>query len=150
MAIVAVDERIPETAGGHRHPRQSHSLNWRTLQPYFVWRRDRTVVLTAFAAVMVFGVLNGLLLAMVVSIAMLLKRMAQARVAELGRLPQSHDFVNRQLHPEAQAISGLLIVRPEERLFWQCRRGDGRYCCKSAQRRESESGGAELLEESPD
>lgn len=96
----------------------SHSLNWRTLQPYFVWRRDRTVVLTAFAAVMVFGVLNGLLLAMVVSIAMLLKRMAQARVAELGRLPQSHDFVNRQLHPEAQAISGLLIVRPEDRLFF--------------------------------
>jgi MFS superfamily sulfate permease-like transporter len=25
----------------------AHSLNWRTLQPYFIWQRDRAVALTA-------------------------------------------------------------------------------------------------------
>ena len=95
-----------------------HSLTWKTLRPYFVWQRDRAVVLTAFGAVIVFGVLDGLLLAMMVSIAMLLKRMAQARVSELGRLAESHDFVDRQIHPEAQPVAGVLIVRPEERLFF--------------------------------
>ena len=95
-----------------------HSLNWRSLQPYFAWRRDRTVVLTAFAAVIAFGVLDGLLLAMVVSIVLLLKRMAQARVSELGRLAEGHDFVDRERHPEAQPVAGMLIVRPEERLFF--------------------------------
>ena len=95
-----------------------HSLTWKTMRPYFVWRRDRTVVLTAFGAVIVFGVLDGLLLAMMVSIAMLLKRMAQARVSELGRLADSHDFVDCQIHPEAQPVPGVLIVRPEERLFF--------------------------------
>lgn len=96
----------------------AHSLNWKVLQPYFAWRRDRTVALTAFAAVIVLGVLDGLLLAMVVSIAMLLKRMAQARVSELGRLADGHDFVDRQTHPEALPVAGLLIVRPEERMFF--------------------------------
>ena len=96
----------------------AHSLNWKVLQPYFAWRRDRTVALTAFAAFIVLCVLDGLLLAMVVSIAMLLKRMAQARVSELGRLADGHDFVDRQTHPEALPVAGLLIVRPEERMFF--------------------------------
>ena len=96
----------------------SHSLNWKTLQPYFDWRRDRTVVLIAFAAVIVFGVLDGLLIAMMASIVMLLKRMAQARVSELGRLADSHDFVELQTHPEASSVPGVLIVRPEERMFF--------------------------------
>ena len=96
----------------------SHSLNWKTLQPYFDWRRDRTVVLIAFAAVIVFGVLDGLLIAMMASIVMLLKRMAQARVSELGRLADSHDFVELQTHPEAASVTGVLIVRPEERMFF--------------------------------
>ncbi|MDR2298267.1 MAG: SulP family inorganic anion transporter [Comamonas sp.] len=95
-----------------------HSLNWKVLQPYFAWKRDRAVALTAFAAVIVLGVLDGLLLAMVVSIVMLLKRMAQARVSELGRLADGHDFVDRQTHPEALPVAGLLIVRPEERMFF--------------------------------
>lgn len=95
-----------------------HSLNWRTLQPYFVWRRDRALVITAFIAVIVLGVLDGLLLSIVLSIALLLKRMAQARVSELGRLAHSHDFVDRQRHPEAVAVPHVLIVRPEEGLFF--------------------------------
>ncbi|MDR2326219.1 MAG: sodium-independent anion transporter [Acidovorax sp.] len=49
---------------------------------------------------------------------MLLKRFAQPRVSWLGRLPQSHDFVDAALHPEAQTQAGLLIARPEAPLFF--------------------------------
>lgn len=112
-------ERIPEPmlAAIVMHA-VGHSLNWKTLQPYFVWRRDRILVITAFMAVILLGVLDGLLLSMVLSIALLLKRMAQARVSELGRLAHSHDFVDRQMHPEALAVPHVLIVRPEEPLFF--------------------------------
>ena len=96
----------------------SHSLNWKVLQPYFVWRRDRVVVLIAFAAVIVFGVLDGLLLAMVASIVMLLKPMGQSGVSTLGRLDDSHDYVDVRGHSEARSVPGLLIVRPDEGLFF--------------------------------
>lgn len=72
-----------------------HSLNWKVLQPYFVWRRDRLVALTALAAVIVLGVLDGLLLAIAVSVLMLLKRMAQA-----------------------QTVPGVLIARPDQAVFF--------------------------------
>lgn len=117
--LLPLMERIPEPmlAAIVMHA-VGHSLNWRSLKPYFAWRRDRTLVVTAFAAVILLGVLDGLLLSMVLSIALLLKRMAQARVSELGRLANSHDFVDRQLHPEALAVPHVLIVRPEEALFF--------------------------------
>ena len=112
-------ERIPEPmlAAIVMHA-VGHSLNGSGLRPYFVWRRDRALVVTAFAAVILLGVLDGLLLSMVLSIALLLKRMAQAKVSELGQLAHGHDFVDRQRHPEASAVPDVLIVRPEERLFF--------------------------------
>ena len=96
----------------------AHSLTWKTLQPYFVWHRDRVVALVAFVAVIVLGVLDGLLLAMLVSFVMLLKNMARAQVSTLGRLAGSHDYVDMRRHPEAQAVPGVLIVRPEQALFF--------------------------------
>jgi SulP family sulfate permease len=36
----------------------------------------------------------------------------------LGRLGQGHDFVDIASHPEAKAIPGLLIMRPETPLFF--------------------------------
>ena len=95
-----------------------HSLNWKVLQPYFVWRRDRLVALTALAAVIVLGVLDGLLLAIAVSVLMLLKRMAQAQVSVLGRLGDSQDYIDTRRHPQAQTVPGVLIARPDQAVFF--------------------------------
>ncbi|MDF3837412.1 SulP family inorganic anion transporter [Cupriavidus basilensis] len=95
-----------------------HSLNPGSLKPYFDWRRDRLVALTAFAGVLLLGVLHGLLLAIVVSLAMLLHRLSRPQVSWLGRLADSHDFVDTTRHPEAAAPKGLLIARPEVPLFF--------------------------------
>lgn len=96
----------------------AHTLNPAALKPYFAWRRDRVVVLVAFVAVILLGVLDGLLAAMGASVLMLLKRMADARVSWLGQMPQSHDYVDAARHAEAQAVPGVLIARPEEPLFF--------------------------------
>ena len=54
----------------------SHSLNPRVFRPYFVWRRDRLLAIASIAAVLALGVLDGLLVAIAISLMMLLRRMS--------------------------------------------------------------------------
>ena len=58
------------------------------------------------------------MIAVVLSIVLWLHQVATPRLSVLGRLPGSHDFVRIDQHPEALAIPGLLILRPEEPLFF--------------------------------
>ena len=96
----------------------SHSLNPSALRPYFHWRRDRLVALVAVAAVLVLGVLDGLLAAIGVSLLLLLRGFSRTTVSWLGRLGQSHDYVDTARHPEAAVPPGVLIARPEVPLFF--------------------------------
>jgi MFS superfamily sulfate permease-like transporter len=95
-----------------------HTLRLAVFRPYFTWRRDRLVIVAAVLAVLAFGVLDGLLAAIAVSLVMLLQRMAQSSVTVLGRLGGGHLFVSRKTHPEAQEIPGMLILRPDTGLFF--------------------------------
>lgn len=96
----------------------SHSLSLKGARPYFVWQRDRTLLVLSFLAVLVFGVLDGLLLSIAVSVLLLLRGYAQPRVSWLGQLPQSHDFVDIAMRPQAITPPGLLIARPAEPMFF--------------------------------
>jgi len=69
-------------------------------------------------AVLSLGVLDGLLVAIGISLAMMLRRLSQTEVAVLGRLGDGHDFVSIRQHPEARTSADLLILRPEEPLFF--------------------------------
>ncbi|MFJ2411484.1 SulP family inorganic anion transporter [Pseudomonas sp. NPDC087814] len=92
-----------------------------SLQPlgrYFSWRRDRLLVICAVAAVLVLGVLDGLLVAVGISVVLMLRQMSSADVRELGRIDGGHDFVDLLHHPSAERIPGVLIVRPSEALFF--------------------------------
>ena len=92
-----------------------------SLQPlgrYFIWRRDRLLVICAVAAVLVLGVLDGLLLAVAISVVLMLRQMSSADIQVLGRLGDSHDFVDQQHHADASPVPGVLIVRPSEALFF--------------------------------
>ena len=62
--------------------------------------------------------LNGLLVAIAVSLAMLIRELSQPRLSVLGRLGRGHDFVSIAAHPDAVTVPGLLILRPEEPLFF--------------------------------
>ena len=96
----------------------SHTLNPAALRVYFNWRRDRMVVLFAIAAVLLLGILDGLLAAVGTSLLMTLRDLSEHKVSVLGRLGHGHDFVSITTHPEAKTIPGLLIIRPETPLFF--------------------------------
>ncbi|WP_266184195.1 SulP family inorganic anion transporter [Dyella humicola] len=96
----------------------SKSLRLSTFTPYLRWHRDRLVALASVLAVLSLGILNGLLFAIAFSLIMLLRQLATPRVSVLGRLAEGHDFVDIAQHPEAVPPPGMLIVRPEEPLFF--------------------------------
>jgi MFS superfamily sulfate permease-like transporter len=95
----------------------SKSMRIGVFRPYFRWQRDRLVTLTAVAAVLAFGMLDGLLAAIAFSLAMLLRTLSSPRLSVLGRLG-AHDFVSKARFPEASCPPGVLVLRPEEPLFF--------------------------------
>jgi len=96
----------------------SHSITWDTFRPYFMWKRDRIIIVSAVLAVLVLGVLDGLLAAIGVSLIMMLRTMSDVRVAWLGELGDSHDYVDILRHSNAITVPEVLIARPESALFF--------------------------------
>ncbi len=95
----------------------SKSLRLDVFSNYFRWHRDRTIVIASVLAVMFLGVMNGLLAAIVVSIAMLVRSLAKPRLAVLGRVGE-HDYVSTARFPHASTPADVLVLRPEEPLFF--------------------------------
>jgi SulP family sulfate permease len=85
-----------------------------------IWsmQRDRVLLIGAILAVLVLGVLNGMLVAIGLSVLDALRRFSQPVVHELGQLGTSRDYVDVNAHHGASAMQGLLILRPEEPLFF--------------------------------
>jgi SulP family sulfate permease len=96
------------------------SKSWRlsVFTPYLKWKRDRLVALAAVLAVLSLGILNGLLVAIAFSLVMLLRQLATSRLSVLGQLADSHDSVDVAPHPQAHELDGVLILRPDEPLFF--------------------------------
>ena len=79
----------------------------------FLW------ALAAFAGVVLLGTLQGITVAVIVSLVALSYQAAHPRVYVLGRKPGTDVF--RPLspdHPDDETFPGMLIVRPEGRLFF--------------------------------
>jgi MFS superfamily sulfate permease-like transporter len=95
----------------------SKSLRLAVFRPYFHWQRDRLVTVTAVAAVLSFGMLDGLLAAIAFSLGMLLRSLSSPRLSVLGRLG-AHDFVSVTRFAQATRTPGMLVLRPEELLFF--------------------------------
>lgn len=86
-------------------------------------RRVRTMefrwALVACLGVMVLGTLKGIVIAIVLSLAGLMYLAYDPRVSELRRKPGTNVFRPRSPeHPQDEAIPGLLIARPEDRLYF--------------------------------
>jgi len=95
----------------------SKSLRLSVFRNYLRWHRDLPIALAAVLAVMLLGVLNGLLAAIALSLALLIKSLANPRLSVLGRVG-SHDYLNVARFPAALTLPGMLVLRPEEPLFF--------------------------------
>ena len=95
-----------------------HALSLRPLLAVWRMNRDRWLLLAAVLAVLLLGVLDGMLVAIGLSVLAALHRFSQPVVHELGALGHSRNYVDIHVQQGAAATPGLLILRPEEPLFF--------------------------------
>jgi high affinity sulfate transporter 1 len=86
-----------------------------------VWRVSRlefAVSVVAFAAVLLLGILKGVMVAVVVSLLLLIRRAAHPSVAFLGRIPGTRSYSDLERNPDNQAVPGALVLRVEAALLY--------------------------------
>lgn len=86
-----------------------------------MWRVSRIdfyAAAIALAGVLLLGILDGILLAALASILMLLARAARPHVAFLGRIPGTRQFSDLERHPENETMPGAIVFRPEASLLY--------------------------------
>ena len=81
-------------------------------------RQELVWALLAFAGVIVLGTLEGILVAVLVSLLTILAQADRPPVYVVGRKPGTDAFRSLGDHPNDDTISGLLIARTEGRLFF--------------------------------
>jgi sulfate permease, SulP family len=108
-------------------------FKWRAIRRLWQVRRlDFALAMLTLLGVLTFEeVLTGLLVAVIVSLIALVLRASQARLSVLGRVPGSLTFSSVETQPENTTVPGLLIVRPDEGLYFAnaapCARTSGRW-----------------------
>ncbi|ASV99438.1 SulP family inorganic anion transporter [Paraburkholderia aromaticivorans] len=86
-----------------------------------VWRVSRfefCVSMVAFAAVLLLGILKGVIVAVLVSMLLLIRRAAHPHVAFLGRIPGTRIYSDAERHPDNETPPGVLVFRVEASLFY--------------------------------
>ncbi len=72
----------------------------------------------ALAGVLLMGILDGVIIAVLASVVMLLWRTARPHVAFLGRIPGTDRFSDIARHPENEVVAGVLPFRVEASLVY--------------------------------
>jgi sulfate permease, SulP family len=85
---------------------------------YRLNRTDFTLAIVAMLAVLTFEALEGLLIAVILSLLVLVWRASQPKMSVLGREPGRILFSDSRRHPENHTLPGLLVLRPDEGLFF--------------------------------
>jgi high affinity sulfate transporter 1 len=86
-----------------------------------LWRASRmdfAAAAVALAGVLLMGVLDGVMVAVLASVLMLLGRSARPHVAFLGRIPGTNRFSDLARHPDNQPIPGVLAYRVQSSLLY--------------------------------
>lgn len=89
---------------------------WRALRA--VSRGDVVIAAAALVGVVVVGVLEGILVAVVLSIVDVVRRSARPHDAVLGYVPRLGRFADVSLHPSARRPPGVVVYRLDDRLFF--------------------------------
>jgi high affinity sulfate transporter 1 len=94
-------------------------LNLSTLKE--LWRDDRAefvVAMAAFAGVLTFGLLEGVMLGVLISLVHLMRISSRPHVALLGRIPGTRRFSDCDRHEDNEMIPSVMIFRPESALIY--------------------------------
>jgi MFS superfamily sulfate permease-like transporter len=88
------------------------------LRMWRVSRLDFFAAAIALGAVLLLGILQGILLAALASILLLLARVSRPHVAFLGRVPGTNSYSDMDRHPENEPLLGVIVFRPEASLIY--------------------------------
>ena len=86
-----------------------------------LWRSDRpefVVAVAAFAGVLTFGLLRGVMIGAVISLVQVIHVSAHPHVGLLGRIPGTRRFSDCERHPDNERIENVQIFRPESGLVY--------------------------------
>jgi high affinity sulfate transporter 1 len=86
-----------------------------------MWRVSRIdfyAATIALFAVLLLGILHGILLAAFASVALLLMRVSRPHVAFLGRVPGTQSYSDAARHPDNELSRHAIVVRPEASLIY--------------------------------
>jgi len=86
-----------------------------------MWRISRIdfyAAAIALVSVLMLGILQGILLAAIASIFLLLVRASQPNVAILGRLPGTGRYADSARHPDVEPLADVIAFRPEASLLY--------------------------------
>ena len=88
------------------------------LRMWRISRIDFLAAMIALVAVLLLGILQGILLAAVASIFLLLVRASQPNIAFLGRLPGTGRYADSARNPDVEPLNGIVAFRPEASLLY--------------------------------
>jgi high affinity sulfate transporter 1 len=86
-----------------------------------LWLDDRSefvVAMAAFAGVLTFDLLRGVMLGALISLVQLVRVSSRPHVALLGRIPGTRRFSDCDRHADNELIPGIMIFRPESALIY--------------------------------
>jgi MFS superfamily sulfate permease-like transporter len=94
-------------------------MKFAKIRSFYALRRvDFWLAMVALFGVLTFEALEGLLIAVIVSLFALVARASKPKLSVMGREPDALAFSDVSRHPENRLVPGLVILRPEESIFF--------------------------------
>jgi len=94
-------------------------LDWE--EPWFLWKTNKWELIPyiiTFWAVLITGPEIGVVVAIILSMMQVLWRAAHPRIVQLGRIPGTLAYRDKDRFPNSQAFPGVMIVRIDARLYF--------------------------------
>jgi SulP family sulfate permease len=87
----------------------------------FLWhakRSDFALAVLTFAGTLVFGIEEGILGGILISVLLVIQRSFRPNITVIGRLPGSNTFADVERHPEALTRTDVVVFRMESSLYF--------------------------------
>jgi sulfate permease, SulP family len=81
-------------------------------------RFDFIIAMTGLFSVLIFGILNGVLIAALFSLTLIIRSVSSPHVAFLGRIPGTNRYTDIKRHPDNELLPGVLLFRVESPLVY--------------------------------
>ena len=79
---------------------------------------DFSIAIIALTGVLIFGILNGVIIAAVITLLLMIKSVSKPHIAFLGRIPGTKRYTDMQRHPDNENIPSVMLFRVESSVLY--------------------------------